>query len=111
MTSSHGSASMAPTPLSSVRREMVRSGRKCISVRFGFEVSERIAFHDLRDQRGEAIVIRLSAFYDALNGGNIVIIHRAAESVGEKVLGQAAHKLVSLRPSQHVLESNWTVKG
>src|SRR5688572_21743359 len=111
MISNHGSASMAPTPLSSVRREMVRSGRKCMSVRFGFQMSEGIAFHELGDERGEAVIVRLGSLHDALDGRDVEVIHGTTQSVSEKVLGEAANKFISLRPAQHVLESDWPVEG
>src|SRR6187200_2095781 len=107
MISSHGSASMDPAPRRSVRRERVRWRRKFISqgLRFDFEIAKGIAGHDLRDEGGEPIAISLRLLHNALDGGDVIVVHRTSKGVGEKMLGQASDEFIPFRPTQHVLEA------
>src|ERR1700733_12689830 len=106
MESSNGSATVAPKPRRTVRREMcflvmniVLTPRgTCENCRLVFRPShlERRAFHDAQNDRGKPIIDAGRFTVDGPNRRHVVVFEAAAQRIGQQLLSEGSGERIRM---------------
>src|SRR5687768_2600815 len=105
MASSSGSAIVAPTPRSTVRRDRCFFVTNIVTLLLPRVIvgwrrraePERLAQSDAGQDRRETVVLPLRVAHDAPHGRHVVVLDAAAERMNHELLGQGLHELRRVR--------------